>query len=116
MSSGGGLGAGAAAEGAGAEHGHDYYEFDPETHVVRYTPQQLPIAAIEATGIEYRVVRNRKWVTLTSDGFGVIQATIALMAWISRTGVAVQTSGRPFKVEAAKGALVIVADAQQVWR
>ena len=52
----------------------------------------------------------------TFTGRDVVNETIKVMSWIARTGVAVHTAGRPFHAEAAKGALVIVADGKHVWK
>ena len=90
------------------------YSFEPDTSVVVYTEQVLPPAAM----VEFEMNTGPTWNTKMTafTGRDVVNATIKAMAWFARTGVPVHTAGRPFHAEAAKGALVIVADAEFVWR
>ena len=53
--------------------------------------------------------------TVTRTGRDVVNATLKLLSWLARVGVAVQTSGRPSVIEVAKGGLVIICDPQKMW-
>ena len=124
---GGGLGAGggaAAAEEETEEPRAKPYTFERERgagHVrcrsgsaVQYTDSRLPPCF--DVEIELEVVENGYWVTKTYTGRDVLNATAKLMSWLARVGVPVHVAGRESYFEAAKGALLIVADGEHVWK
>ena len=58
---------------------------------------------------------NNQFQTVTRTGRDVVNATLKLLSWLERVGVAVQTSGRPSVIEVAKGGLLIICDPQKMW-
>ena len=59
-----------------------------------------------------KVFENNEYIVKKFTGRDIVNATLALMSWVARTGVAAR-AGRPSSVEAAK-ALVVLVDYTQV--
>ena len=108
---GGGLGSGSGA--AVEEAAHPHYAFNKVTMVPEYTEAKLPVALQNEFEIEMEVDGYDQTVTRT--GRDVINATLNLMSWVARGGVSVHVEGRPSQIEAAKGALLIIGDPEQMF-
>ena len=88
--------AGVLTLSGGSVGGGDHHDFD-DNGIVRYTQKVLPVAFPE------------------DEGRDVINAVLNVVSWVARCGVSVHTPGRPSRVEAAKGALLVVCDAEKLF-
>ena len=111
---GGGSGLGAAEEGKAVEEvAHPHYAFDEVTKVPVYKEARLPV--VLQNEFKIRMAIDGYYKTVTCTGRDVINATLNLMSWVARGGVSVHVEGRPSQIEAAKGALLIIGDPEEMF-
>ena len=91
---------------------HPHYAFDEVTKVPVYKEARLPVVLQNEFKIEIWTDRRK---TVACTGRDVINATLNLMSWVARGGVSVHVEGRPSQIEAAKGALLIIGDPEQMF-